>query len=106
MHRPRVRLELARQQLEQRRLAGPVRTDEADAIAAQDALRVVAHDADEAGSPERLGHVVRLEDEPARRLAGIDRQTHVPARRPLGRTLRAKRHAARARGPRCAFAAP
>ena len=39
-----VRLELADQQPQQRRLAGSVRADEADAIAAQDALRVVAND--------------------------------------------------------------
>ena len=41
---PRVRCEHAGEQIDQRRLAGAVRPDDADAVAAMDADRKVAHD--------------------------------------------------------------
>ena len=109
--RPCVGLDLPRQQLEQRRLAGAVGSDEADAIPAQDALRVVAHDLKGARlRRERLGHMVRLEDQPARRLARVDRQAHVPAGRALGGALGAERHeradTALVAGPPCLDALP
>ena len=68
-HLAAVRRHLADQQPQQRRLARSVRTDQADAIAAQDALRVVA---DDRAPGKRLRHVAPLRT-PASRS---------PARRP------------------------
>ena len=94
--RARVRLQLADEQPQQRRLAGSVRPDQADAIAAQDPLRIVA---DDRHAAERLADVFRLEHQPARRL-GWRRSPSGP-----GRCARAGRRAPRA-APSVAFTRP
>ena len=73
-HLARVGLQLAEQQPQQRRLAGAVRADQADAIAAQDALREVA---DDRRAAERLRHVLRLEHQLPERLPVVDGEPHV-----------------------------
>ena len=68
-HVARVRRELADQHPQQRRLSRPVRTDQADAIAAQDPLRVVA---DDRHAAERLADALGLEHELAGGLGRVD----------------------------------
>src|SRR4051794_37340743 len=60
-NRPSVGLQLAEQEAEECRLAGAVRADEADAIAAGDRRAEVAHDLAVA---VREAHSFRLDDEP------------------------------------------
>ena len=70
----RVRLELADQQPQQRRLPGAVRSDQPDAIAAHHADREVATTGVVA---ERLGDVLGLEDHLAGALGHLRLQAHV-----------------------------
>ena len=59
---PGVRRQLLCQELQQRRLAGSVRTDEADAVAAHDAVGEVPHDR---YPVEGFGDTVSLEHQPS-----------------------------------------
>src|SRR5207237_9101227 len=66
----RIGSDITDQEAQQRGLPGTVRTDQADAIAAQYPLRVVANDDPVA---ERFADVIGFEDEPSRRVPGVDR---------------------------------
>ena len=100
---PASGVELAEQQTEQRRLAGAVRADQADAVAAHDRRREVAHDRALAA---REAHVARLDDEPPRALGLLRLQLHRCRRARAARSARRAAPRARARALRCACAAP
>src|SRR5690606_29117845 len=71
-YRAAVGRDLAEHQLEQRGLAGAVRPDDSDLVAAQDAAGEVAHhDAWALIAGERLRYVLELGDELARELAAV-----------------------------------
>ena len=75
------------EQVEQRRLAGAVRPDDAEPVAAQDARREIGDDARLAiGFRRRL----RLDDERARGLALRGRQFHIPGHAPVFAALAAE----------------
>src|SRR5688572_6739814 len=86
---PLVWLELADQQTQRRRLARPVRTDEADAIAADDARREIANDR---GPAKTAGDALRLEHHPAGGVRLLDLHPDGAGRRAVRRALRAQRH--------------
>src|SRR4029078_5276654 len=74
----------AENELEQRGLAGTVRSDDPDAIAAHDAqIEVADHDA----LSERLGYALELGDEPAGALGGVKRHRDVALSFAAGRAL-------------------
>ena len=71
-HAARVRRERAEDQLHQRGLAGAVRADQAEAVAAH--ACAATDRVDDALLAEALGDVVKLGDQLAGALAGVDRQ--------------------------------
>jgi len=83
-HRAGIGRQFAEQQPQQRGLAGAVGPDEADAVAAQHAGREVA---DHHPVAVRLGQVLGLEHQLARRVGGVERQLHGAHLRPPGRAL-------------------
>ena len=89
LDRAAVGLHLAEQQPQQRRLAGAVRTDQADAVAAQDPHREVRM----TGTPSNaLLTPLGLEHQLAGASPAVDRQPHVAGLRAVRRALGAQLH--------------
>ena len=107
-HRARGRLQLAEDQLQQRRLAGAVRADQADLVAAQDRRGEVLDDRALSPTPrvEAHRHVLQLGDDLAARHARVGLEADPAERLAPRRALRAQRLQPLRRGRRCACAAP
>ena len=106
-HLAAVRRQFSQEQPQKGRLPGSIRTDQADAIAAQDALRVVANDHPPG---KRLRHVLGFEHQLPGALPVVDGDAHGSCLRPIGGPLRAQRHqradAPFVAGPACLDALP
>ena len=89
LDRSGVGREVADEQAKQGRLSGAVRSDQPDAIAADDARREVA---DDRPAAVRLGEVARLEDDVAGAIGRLDMQAHVAGHGPPRGALLAHRH--------------
>jgi hypothetical protein len=81
-HRARVRFSLAREHVEERRLADPVRPDDAQPVAPPDADGKVA---DERPPAQALGDVQRFQHQLARGLAALTVNFTLPAARRCSR---------------------
>ena len=90
-HRAGVRRDLAQDELEQRGLAGAVRADQADLVAAQDGGGEVAHDG--AGAVG-LGHALEFGHDLAAAAAGVELQAHLADDVAARGALLAQRHQA------------